>query len=437
MSNKRYLSMSLNPTATGGNKGAWKLTGRDAVFKFDSRIRIAEMARDGGFDALWLPDLPHHIPGRGSLIAHPYEPLLLMTAIAGAVPDIGLVPTISSTYSHPYNIARSVLTLDNISRGRAGVNIVASYSPTVARNFGADAVPSYEDRYGQAHEYFDVLKKLFDSNRLDPAYTDAPGDIPDLYNEDLVNPIDYDGRYFQIAGPNTTPLWNNERPLIATAGGSEHSIDLAARHADAFYVVALSRQASANFNREVRTRVIANGRRAEDLVVVPGLTIILGSTEEEARRQLQSRITLSGDTAQNGVEYVSRLLGIEPDKLHPDRQLTEEQLSHPAPGFTRPIGFFRALTDLAREDNLTAEALGQRICLGFGHRLLVGTPESVADDLQSWFDSGAADGFTVHLNSAPEELPPIVEHLMPLLRKRGLTRPGYGPEPLRQRFGLE
>lgn len=436
MTTKRYLSMSVVPSGAGTNPNAWRRAGRNAVFNFEARLEIARLAREGGFDSVWLPDLPHQAATPGAMITFPFEPQLLMAAIASAVPEIGLVPTVSSTYSHPYNMARSVLTLDRISQGRAGINVVASYSPTVARNFGEQIVPDEGARFARADEYFTVLKKLFDSYRLDPGYTDAPGEFADLFNRELIHPIDYEGRHFSVEGPNTTPLWNGERPLIATAGGSEHSIDLAVRHADAFYVVALSREASAQFNRTVRQRLVSAGRRAGDMVIIPGVMIVLGSTEAEAQRELQRRLELSGDGRSN-LQRVSQLLGIPPDELDADKPLTEHQLAVPHANFARPYGFFRALTDLAREEGLTVDQLGQRIQLGVGHRLLTGTPESVADDLGAWFESGAADGFTVHLNSARDELPPIVDHLMPLLRKRGTVRPGYEPGSLRKRFGLE
>lgn len=432
----KYLTMSISPSGSGNNPKAWKVSGRDAVFSFEARRRVAELAREGGFDSLWLPDLPHHNVPSTDVPFHPFDPQLLMAALAAAVPEIGLVPTVSSTYTDPFIIARNTQTLDRISGGRAGINVIASYSPTVGQNFGDPVVPDYPVRYARAHEYFRVLKSLFGSFRLDPAYGNGPDDNPDLINPDRIGPISFQGEHFKVAGPLPTPQWGEDRPLVATAGGSEYAVELASKEADVMYVVAQAPRASAAFNAQVRRQVVAHGRQAQDLKIVPGVSIVLGSTMQEAQARVDSYSALSGDTA-TPLERVARLLALPIEELHPDKPLSPAQLAAPSSAFARPIGFFRAITDLAKEEDLSVDQLGRRLQLGIGHRLLLGTPESVADDLQLWHESGAADGFIVHLNTVAGDLPLLAQELMPLLRKRGVVRPGYGSGNLRKRFGLE
>lgn len=420
----RYLTLSVIPVGVGGNDHSPPDVLHQRGYEFAQRVRLAEIAREGGFDALWLPDLPHHFRWPNGTVLHPYEPNALLTAIAAQVPEIGVVTTVSTTYTEPYNIARAVLSMDWISGGRAGVNLIASYAPTVAANFGQEKVPDYDERYGRADEYLEILKGLFDSFVLPDG---SPGESA---------PINFKGKYLQVAGPGTAPRYGDQRPLVSTAGGSEHAIELAVKHADVLYVAALSPAASARFNADARARARAIGRRDEDLLFVPGVQIILGATDEEAERRLEQLIASSGDK-RTPLEWVAQLLAIPASELHPDKQLTEEQLSTPSPGFSRPYGFFRALTDLAREDELTVDQLGRRLNAGIGHRVLVGSPEKIADDLAHWRDTDAADGFVLHPHAGGDDLPLLGEHLMPLLRQRGIVRPGYEQHSLRERFGLE
>jgi FMN-dependent oxidoreductase (nitrilotriacetate monooxygenase family) len=418
-----YLTLSVIPVGVSGGDTSPPEVVRARGYEFAPRVKLAEVARDGGFDALWLPDLPHHFRLGNGAVMHPYEPNALLTAIAALVPEIGVVTTVSTTYTEPYNIARAVLSMDWISGGRAGVNLVASWAPTVAANFGMERVPDYDERYGRADEYLEILKGLFDGFTL-------PDGAPDT-----VAPLDFIGKYLKVSGPGTAPRYGAHRPLVSTAGGSEHAIELAVKHADVLYVAALSPAASARFNAEARSKARAVGRRDEELLFVPGVQIILGATDEEAELRLDALIAGSGDK-RSPLEWVAQLLAIPAAELHPDRPLTEEQLTTPSPGFARPYGFFRALTDLAREEALTVGQLGQRLRAGIGHRVLVGSPEKIADDLAHWRDTDAADGFVLHPHAGGDDLPLLSEHLMPLLRRRGIVRPGYEKQSLRQRFGL-
>lgn len=421
----RYITLSAIPVGVDGAAGSDNTAVlHERGYSFAQRLKLAEVARDGGFDALWLPDLPHHFRRPNGTVMHPFEPNALLSALAASVPEIGVVTTVSTTYTDPYNIARTILSMDWISEGRAGVNLIASYAPTVAANFGQASVPSYDERYGRADEYLEILKALFDSFVLSPD------------GNDVATPLNFKGKYLSVAGPLTTPRYGAHRPLVSTAGGSDHAIELAVKHSDVLYVAALSPAASARFNADARAKAQAIGRRPQDLLFVPGVQIILGSTDEEAERRLQGFIDSTSDK-RTPLQWVAQLLAIPEDQMHADKPLSEDQLSKPAPGFARPYGFFRALTDLAREDGLTVGQLGHRLQAGIGHRVLVGSPEKVADDLAHWRDIGAADGFVLHPHAGGDDLPLLGQELMPVLRRRGIVRPGYDKASLRQRFGLD
>lgn len=432
---RRYLSLSVNPSGQGSNPKAWKLTSRDAPFIIDTRIQLAKIAHRGVLDSLWLPDLPHHIAPPDSVPLHALDPQIMMAAISSVVPDIGFVPTVSSSYSHPFWTARNIATLNGISGGRTGVNIVASYNPRTGQNFGDNAVPSYEDRYARAEEYFEVIKQLFASFKRDPNFGSDPAHADLLLDPNLVHEINYKGKFFEIRGPLTMPETGGDRPLIANAGGSDQALDMAVRFSDALYCVANDLTGAKNFAVAMTERLARHGRSRDSLKIVPGFVPIVGSTTEEAWRKADMYTDLAGYT-RDPVKRIAEMLALDPATLHPDKHLTEEQLSKPSAAFARPIGFFRSITDVARNENLTVRELYRYFQLGIGHKLGVGTPEELADIFQSWFESGAVDGFVMHFQHNPNDLELFVDHVIPILQKRGLRPEGYVKDNLRQRFGL-
>jgi FMN-dependent oxidoreductase (nitrilotriacetate monooxygenase family) len=392
-------------------------------------VEFAKLAHSGVLDSLWLPDLPMLLPERTGAPLHTLDPIQLMTALAMAVPDIGMVPTISTSYNSPYTIARQVATLDAISDGRAGVNAIASWHPRVAQNYGQTAVPVHPDRYGRADEFVQVLQELSDS------WTLRPGpDGEKVFDPALARPIDHHGEHFEVKGPLCVPQSRQGRPLFSVAGGSEESKEFAARRADVFYVAQVDMQSAIDFAQDVRSRAAGYGRHPESIRIMPGLIPIIGSTQEEADRRADEYSRASG-VPLDPVKRVAGLLEIDPKALHPDRQLTEEQMQLPAT-WLRPRGFFYSITELARRENLTVGELAKRFPMHGGHLVLVGTPDRVASSMLDWWGNGASDGFTI-LNSAhQQDVRALAEQVVPILQDAGAFPRHYSGDTLRERFGV-
>lgn len=431
-----HISLSINFHAVGVHPRSWKLVpDRNATWEFRHRLNVARIAREGLFDALWLPDLPMAVTPAEQAPLHISDPQLLMAAIAASVPDIGVVPTVSSSYTDPYTVARNIATLDEISGGRAGVNVIASYNPRTAQNYGQDSVPGYEERYARAHEYLEVFGLLSDSFCLNPDWESHPEAARYLHDPAGRREINYRGEHFQVRGPLPVPQQPHGRPLVSTAGGSEHAVDLAVRHADVLYAALVDKTSATEFVAKVRARAIAAGRPAGAVKVVPGIVPVIGSTQAEAERRLEQLVELLGESA-DPVARVAKLLNIDPSALHPDRPLTEEQLAVPSADYKRPLGFFHAITDVARRGNLTVRELAREFQLGGGHKIVTGTPDVIAQTLIEWHGAGAADGFVLHLQDLPLDLWDFVDQVVPLLQRGGHYPDHYAKGSLRARLGI-
>lgn len=428
------MILTLIIHGAGSHKQAWRaLPDRDAFWTFDHYLETAKIAHRGTFQSLWLPDLPMTIAPADQTPGHSLDPTLLMTALAAAVPDIGVVPTISTTYSAPYTIARDIATLDALSGGRAGINAIMSYHDRVAQNYGDDAIGGYEDRYGKADEFLDVFRQLSDSWIFPESGSYQDRGL--LFDPDLRREVNFKGRFYSVRGPLNVPQSRLGRPLISVAGGSEQSLDLAAKHADVLYAALVDKGAAQNLMRDLRMRVTRFGRSAGSLKVMPGLVPVIGSTEEESERKLL-RLAEDGGYATDPVQRISELLGYDPATLHPDRPLTEAQLQLPTT-WKRPIGLFYSVVDVARRGNHTVRELARIFQLDIGHRLVVGTPESVAEQLLDWWRDGACDGFAVRAQYLPEDATLLSDEVIPHLRKAGAFPEGYRRESLRSRFGID
>lgn len=433
MTTPRHLILTLIIHGAGSHKQAWRaLPDRDAFWNFEHYVEIAKIAHRGTFDSLWLPDLPMTIAPADQTPGHSLDPTLLMTALAAAVPDIGVVPTLSTTYSAPYTTARHIATLDAISGGRAGINAIMSYHDRVAQNYGDAAMQDYESRYKKADEFLDIFRQLSDS-WIFPE-TGSYQDKGLLFDPDLRREINYRGEFYSVRGPLNVPQSRLGRPLVSVAGGSEQSLDLAAKHADVLYAALVDKGAAQELMRDLHTRVTRFGRKAGSLKVMPGLVPVIGSTEEEAERKLL-KLAEEGGYAIDPVQRISELLGYDPATLHPDKPLTEEQMQLPA-SWKRPVGLFHSVADVARRRNLTVRELARVFQLDIGHRLVVGTPESVAAQLLDWWHDGACDGFAVRAQSLPEDAAILSDEVIPILRKAGAFPERYQKESLRSRFGL-
>jgi len=427
---KRRLNLNVGINTTGYLTGAWKYrTGtRYDITDPDYYLRLTQLAHRGRFDSVFFSDHPALMTDPNSRPFHTIDPLILVTALAAQVPDIGFVATMSSTYNSPYNLARRTQSTDIISGGRLIVNIVSSFNPNVAANFGSEPLPPREVRYAKATEFLDVAKKLWAS--WDPR---REGDVPPerFWDAAQAHTIDHEGAYFSVRGPLNVPRGPQGHPVIAQAGASEGGIDLAARHGEIIYCNILSRPAGVAFRKKVHDRAAVVGRDTSGIRIVPGLVAIIGDTREEALRKHE---LFSGTGSEDGLlARFAKENGIDPDSFDPDAPLDAERFI-PDPNRLQAVGMGLGLSDLLTHEKLTAR---QAVRRSEGHhRLVLGTPEEVAEQIIDLWADGTVDGYTYQPPRAPDDIEEFVEKVVPILQDRGVYPTEYEGKTIRDRYGL-
>lgn len=425
---KLNLNVGINTTGYLGNAWKYRTGTRHEITDPDYYRRLTELAHKGRFDAVFFSDHPALMTDPNGRPFHTIDPLILCTALAAQVPDIGFVATMSSTYNSPYNLARRTQSTDIISGGRLIINIVSSFNPSVAANFGSEPLPPRHERYAKASEFLDVAKKLWAS--WDPS---REGEVPEgrFWDATSAHTIDHQGAYFTVKGPLNVPVGPQGHPVIAQAGASEGGIDLAARHGEIIYCNILSRPAGQAFGRKVRDRAVAFGRDPAGIRIVPGLVAIIGETREEALRKHE---LFSGAGSEDGL--IARFLkenGIDPDGFDPDAILDAERFI-PDPNRLQAVGMGLGLSDLLTHEKLTAREAVRRS--EGHHRLVLGTPEEVADAIINLWADGTVDGYTLQPPRAPDDMEEFVEKVVPILQDRGVYRTRYEEKTVRERYGL-
>lgn len=396
-----------------------EVAGGHPFIDIEAYVRTAQLAEEAGFDAVFLSDAlavqPN--PRNGWNVA--LDPFAILGALSRETTHVGLVATASTTYSAPYALARAVLSIDHMSHGRAGWNVITTMDPAASRNFGVASHPERAQRYRRAAEFTAVVSELWGSWQED---LDAHWDIDRLTRR----PIDHHGEFFDVAGPLQIPASRQGRPVLFQAGGSEAGIELAATHVDAVFSVGTDEAAS----REYRSKLNARSQqlRGADVLVLPGLGVTVGSTQEEVQRLLSDA---EAAVTSHDVERTADRYGLAPERLEPylDQPLPRGLLTLDPTAlrtsWQQSVGFARGGIALAEREHIT---LRRFIAVGGGlHRQLFGTPESVADDLVGWVERGAADGFNLH----GFDLVPFVREVVPLLRARGVLRTEYTGSTLR------
>ena len=429
---KRQLHLNLNLLNSGTHAAAWRWPGSDpkAFINIEHYVHLAQVSERGLFDAIFLADFPG-LPGRADL--RPFQsldPALILSAVALATQRIGLVGTISTSYSAPYDIARRFASLDHISHGRSAVNIVTSADASSALSFGFAAPLPHALRYERAAEFVDVLKALWDSWKDDALLADQSR--PQFIDKNLISPLAHHGKHFTVQGALNVPRAPQGRPVLIQAGGSEDGIDLAARHADAVFTVAHTLDSAIAYAEKLRHRLHDFGRPADSVLIFPGLVTILGRTEEEAREREHELWKLSSDDS--GLAWLSGLMQIDVSAFDLDKPLPEG-LSIPADGiqtFTR-----EALEKSRREQLSIRELIRAQGGGGTNHRTFVGTPDALAKSIGEWFASGAVDGFNLMPDVLPSGLELFVDEVVPLLQEQGIFRSRYEGQTLREHLSLQ
>lgn len=431
MSSKQ-MSIGMNILGFGAHSAAWRAAEvpANAYIDHEYYCNIARISERGTLDAIFLADGPalagdvaHHPSGR-------LEPTVLLTAVALATQYIGVIATASSTYNDPFNLARRFASLDHISGGRAAWNVVTNAGDAAAQNFGLSGAPLHVDRYARADEFIDVTLKLWDSWEEDAIIGSArDGRFAD---PSKVHTPNFVGQYFQVKGPLNVPRSPQGRPVLVQAGSSEGGKALGSRYADAIFTTQTTLPDGQAFYQEMKQRARAWGRDPQQLKIMPGLSTVIGSTEEEAFARFDRLNEFYGEDGL--LNQVAARVGLSISELDPDKPLPWERIG-PVSDFERGShGFLEAQLNLARRENLTIRQLSRRILVG--HRLLVGTPKQVADTLEHWFLAGAADGFNIMPDMFPSGVQIFVDEVVPLLRQRGVFRHEYTGRTLRDHLGL-
>jgi FMN-dependent oxidoreductase (nitrilotriacetate monooxygenase family) len=417
---------------TGHHEASWRLPGSHPLAHIDVGYheRLARIAEAARFDSVFLADSPVLWNDPGRRPSGRLEPITLLTALARATQRIGLIATASTSYNDPYNLARRFASLDHISGGRAGWNIVTTAGDDAARNFGLDAQPAHAERYARAAEFAEVSRKLWDSWEDDAVVADAARGVH--AETGRVHAIEHTGRFFRVHGPLNLPRSPQGHPVLVQAGSSEDGKDFAARYAEAVFTAQQTLAEGQAFYADLKRRAAAAGRDPAGVKILPGIVPVLGSTEAEARalEAELDRLIL----AEAARERLAHLLHVDPAQLPLDEELpgglpAEDEIEGARSRYT-------LIVELARRERLTVRQLIGRLGGGRGHRTFAGTPEQVAETIEHWGSHGAADGFNVMPAVLPSGLELFAEHVVPILQRRGLMRREYEGTTLREHYGL-
>lgn len=388
---------------------------------------LARTAERGKLDAIFFAD-GHAADSVADGPRWFLEPLTTMAAIARATERIGLISTVSSTFSTPFNAARMMASLDHMSGGRMGWNVVTSMFDSEARNHGYEAMPDHAWRYARAEEFVKVALQLWDSWADDALVRDRTGAY---VRPGSVQPIKHHGEQFLVDGPLTVPRSPQGHPVLFQAGASDQGRDLAARCAEAIYAVAYDLPAAQAYYRDIKRRVKEAGRSAP-VPIMPGLVAYVGSTEAEARarqRTLDELLPADASLRQLGSFVGQDCMDWELDAPVPALP--------PLSSFTGPKGRYGTILRIIETEQPTVRQLLGRLAAGGGHCTVVGTPEQIADHMEHWMRNEGADGFNLMPPSLPDGIDDFVDHVVPVLQRRGLFRTEYAGTTLRDHLGLE
>ncbi|GAA1759813.1 LLM class flavin-dependent oxidoreductase [Agromyces humatus] len=426
------LGAVLSPTST--NIAGWRHPNAvsNAGVSLKDMTRFAEEAEKAKFDFVFLADelcAPDASPGILSRdpVIYRFEPLTLTAALAAGTERIGLIVTQTTTYNEPYHVARKLASIDNLSEGRAGWNLVTSYVTAEAANFSTAKHASNVDRYARAEEFFEVTRGLWDSwdddafvlDKAEGRYFDPAG----------LHVLDHEGDSFSVRGPLNVVRPVQGRPVQVQAGSSPAGIALAAKYAEVVFTAQTTLENALAFTTELRERTVEAGRPAGDIRVLAGTMPIVGETMAEAQAKADELGALIHPEV--GLARLSQLLGFDVSGMPLDSYLPDEIPETEAYKSRQAL-----IVDLARREHLTIGELYPRVVGSYGHRTVIGTPELIADELQAWFEAGAVDGYIIAPAFLPDGLDDFSRLVIPELRRRGLFRDEYEGRTLRDHLRL-
>lgn len=428
----RTLTLNAFLMTTGHHESSWRLPLSDPLAGTDigHYIRLAQLAEKAKLDAIFFADGPVLQWPVAQRPAGILDPVTVLSAIAPLTRHIGLIATASTSYNDPYNLARRFASLDVISNGRAGWNVVTTAGDAAARNFSQSAQLDSSQRYRRAEEFLEVVKKLWDSWEPDAVVADKGSGI--WADPGKIHPAAHMGEHFQVAGALNVPRSLQGHPVIVQAGASAAGKEFAGRWAEAIFTAHQSFESARDFYQEIKDKAAGNGRAAHSVKVLPGIVPILGSTEAEANELADSLDELIlPEYARN---TLAQQLHVEPAILELDRELPAELENTVAK--EKSTSRRDLILDLGYRRKLTVRQIIRELGPGRGHQTFSGTPEQLADRIEYWFKAGAADGFNIMAPVLPAGLEVFTEQVVPILQQRKLFRTEYEQSTLRGNYGL-
>jgi N-acetyl-S-(2-succino)cysteine monooxygenase len=427
---KRQMHLGVFVLGTGNHSAGWRYEGAFTTScSLPVMKTIAATAERGKFDLFFISDAVVMDPGDHPSFTNRFEPLTLLAALSTVTTHVGLGATVSTSFGEPYHVARAFASLDHLSNGRAGWNVVTSTHDKAALNFSKQRLNEHDLRYEIAAEFVDVVRGLWDSWDDDAVIADKTTGV--YLDKSKIRTLDHKGRFYSVKGPLNIERSPQGHPVIIQAGGSVPGQELSARSADLVFSVVNGDKVSAKAAYDsLKQRVVKHGRGPDELPILPGVMPIIGETDEQAKEQL-ARLQ-SWLTPTNALALVSQRIG---------HDISGYPLDGPVPDFPekteRGQAFSTALLDMARREKMTLRDLYNITAAARGHWVICGTPKRIADIFEEWFTGGMADGFVIMPAYFPGAFDDFVDKVVPELQRRGLYRNDYTGTTLRSHLGLD
>ena len=431
---KRQLHLNLFIHGRGHHEASWRHPASSALPLTDIRYYqdLAQRAEAALFDSIFLAD---QLALGGDVTQAPrtwLEPITVLAALAVATSRVGLIATASTTYTEPFNLARQFASIDHISNGRAAWNIVTSWLATAAENYGGAGQVAHADRYTRGDEFMAVVNELWDSWAADAVIDDRASGF--YARGERIRPVNHRGDFYGVAGPLNMPRCPQGRPVLVQAGSSDTGRRFAAHYADAVFTAHMAKATAQEFYADLKKLAADEGRDPAQVLILPGLSPMIGSTEAEAQR-LTREVNELSDPVVGRKRLSGRFGGHDFSHLPLDRPLAPEDFPDPS-SVEAARSRTEVILNLVRRDKPTLRQLLGYLAGARGHYVMAGTPEQVADLMQDWFTDGAADGFNIMPPVLPAQLDVFNAEVIPLLQRRGLFRTAYTGTTLREHYGL-
>jgi alkanesulfonate monooxygenase len=435
---RRMMKLGVFFNTTGHHVASWRhpRSQADAGINFKHHVEMAKTAERGRFAMIFLADNPavREAPmaalSRSAQYIANFEPITLLSALAAVTDKIGLVATASTTFNEPYNIARKFASLDWISNGRAGWNIVTTANHSAAKNYGMEQTIEHHARYERAKEFTRVVQGLWDSWDDDAFVRDKESGL--FFRPEGLHTLDHKGEWLSVRGPLNIPRPPQGHPVLVQAGASDDGRSFAAEFAEAIFTGHVRLDTAQAYYADVKARATKFGRDPDKILVMPGLSPVVGRTEKEAQEKQEYLQSLVHPIV--ALEILSTLVGgVDLSKYDIDQPMPEL----PPPPRSDGQSTRDEWVNLGRKENLTIRQLAMRATHGRGKSAVVGTPEQVADHMEKWWRERGGDGFNIQPPFQPGALDDFVDMVVPVLQDRGLIPREYEGETLRDHLGLE